>query len=60
MGASPVMVVNGPIRHRIGMSMGIGALGQGNRANATIGRALRLTVRNVAVLAVPAPRFLTP
>ena len=47
MGASPVMVVNGPIRHRIGMSMGIGALGQGNRANATIGRALRLTVRNV-------------
>ncbi len=47
MGASPVMVVNGPIRHRIGMGMGIGALGQGNRANATIGRALRLTVRNI-------------
>lgn len=47
MGASPVMVVNGPIRHRIGMNMGIGALGQGNRANATIGRALRLTVRNI-------------
>ena len=47
MGASPVMVVNGPIRHRIGMNMGIGALGQGNRANATIGRALRLTIRNV-------------
>ncbi len=47
MGASPVMVVNGPIRHRIGMNMGLGALGQGNRANATIGRALRLTIRNV-------------
>ena len=47
MGASPVMVVNGPIRHRIGMNMGIGTLGQGNRANATIGRALRLTVRNI-------------
>ena len=47
MGASPVMVINGPIRHSIGMSMGIGALGQGNRANATIGRALRLTIRNV-------------
>lgn len=47
MGASPVMVVNGPIRHRIGMNMGLGALGQGNRANATIGRALRLVIRNV-------------
>lgn len=47
MGASPVMVVNGPIRRRIGMEMGLGALGQGNRANATIGRALRLTLRNI-------------
>ena len=47
MGASPVIVVNGPIRERIGMNMGLGALGQGNRANATIGRALRLVVRNV-------------
>ena len=47
MGASPVMVVNGPIRHTLDMNMGLGALGQGNRANATIGRALRLTIRNV-------------
>ncbi|MAK70228.1 MAG: thiol-disulfide oxidoreductase [Halieaceae bacterium] len=47
MGASPVLVVNGPIRHRIGMNMGLGSLGQGNRANLTIGRALRLVVRNV-------------
>ncbi len=47
MGASPVMVVNGPIRQRLGMNMGLGALGQGNRANATIGRALRLVLRNV-------------
>ena len=47
MGASPVMVVNGPMRHSLDMNMGLGALGQGNRANATIGRALRLTVRNV-------------
>jgi peroxiredoxin len=47
MGASPVVVVNGPIRHRLGMNMKLGALGQGNRANATIGRAVRLTVRNV-------------
>ncbi len=47
MGATPVMVVNGPIRERIGMNMGLGVLGQGNRANATIGRALRLVIRNV-------------
>lgn len=47
MGASPVMVVNGPIRERIGMNMKLGALGQGNRANATIGRAVRLAVRNI-------------
>ncbi len=47
MGASPVMVVNGPIRHKIGMNMQLGALGHGNRANATIGRALRLLTRNV-------------
>lgn len=47
MGASPVMVVNGPIRERIGMNMKLGALGQGNRANATIGRAVRLAVRNL-------------
>jgi hypothetical protein len=47
MGASPVLVVNGPIRERIGMGMKIGALGQGNRANASIGRALRLILRNV-------------
>ncbi len=47
MGASPALIVNGPIRDRIGMNSGLGALGQGNRANATIGRALRLVLRNV-------------
>ncbi|MFK7751783.1 MAG: TlpA family protein disulfide reductase [Sedimentitalea sp.] len=47
MGAAPVMVVNGPIRHKIGMNMQLGALGAGNRANATIGRAVRLVIRNV-------------
>ena len=47
MGASPVLVINGPIRTRIGMNMKLGALGTGNRANATIGRALRLVVRNI-------------
>lgn len=47
MGASPVIIVNGPIRQKIGMNMTLGALGHGNRANATIGRALRLVIRNV-------------
>ncbi len=47
MGASPVVVVNGPVREKIGMNMKLGALGQGNRANATIGRAVRLLIRNV-------------
>ena len=45
--ASPLVVVNGPVRQAIGMNSGGNALGQGNRANATIGRALQLVVRNV-------------
>ena len=47
MGVGPVLVVNGPIAQRIGMNSGINALGQGNRANLTIGRALQLVIRNV-------------
>ena len=47
MGATPVGVFNGPIRDRIGMNYLHGALGSGNRANAAIGRALRLCARNV-------------
>ena len=46
-GAAPAIIVNGPIRDEIGMNSGLNALGQGNRANSTIGRALRLVVRNV-------------
>lgn len=46
-GATPVIIVNGPIRERIGMNSGMMALGYGNRANATIGRAVKLTLRNV-------------
>ena len=45
--STPVMIVNGPITKQIGMNSGVNALGQGNRANATIGRALQLIVRNV-------------
>ena len=45
--SSPVVIVNGPITQQIGMNGEGNALGQGNRANATIGRALQLIVRNV-------------
>ena len=43
----PIVIVNGPIRKTIGMNSGVNALGQGNRANSTIGRALQLVIRNV-------------
>lgn len=43
----PVVIVNGPIRRSIGMNAKGNALGQGFRANNTIGRALQLVVRNV-------------
>jgi thiol-disulfide isomerase/thioredoxin len=43
----PMLIVNGPITRAIGMNSGGNALGQGNRANATIGRALQLVIRNV-------------
>ena len=45
--SAPVIIVNGPVARRIGMNSGMNALGQGHRANATIGRALNLIVRNV-------------
>ena len=43
----PIAMVNGPARRQLGMNSGVNALGQGNRANSTIGRALQLTIRNV-------------
>jgi len=47
MPAGPVLIVNGPVRRALGMNSGVNVLGQGNRANSTIGRALQLVVRNV-------------
>jgi hypothetical protein len=47
MAVGPIAIVNGPIRNEIGMNSGLNALGQGNRANSTIGRALQLVIRNV-------------
>jgi hypothetical protein len=43
----PIIIVNGPARERCGVQWGVGALGPGHRANATIGRALRLVLLNV-------------
>ncbi|MEE2778152.1 MAG: hypothetical protein VYE73_15475 [Acidobacteriota bacterium] len=45
--AAPLMVVNGPVRHEIGMNAGHNVFGSGNRANATLGRAIRLILLNV-------------
>ena len=44
---SPLVVVNGPIARRIGLNGKGNAFGPGVRANATIGRALRLILINV-------------
>jgi hypothetical protein len=46
-GSAPFMVVNGPVRTAIGMNATHNVLGNGNRANATIGRAVRLVLINV-------------
>jgi hypothetical protein len=44
---TPFLLVNGPVRHRLGINYSTGCLGPGWRANATIGRALRLILNNV-------------
>ena len=43
----PVVIANGPLARSVGINSGVNALGQGHRANATIGRALQLVIRNV-------------
>ncbi|MFQ5898340.1 MAG: hypothetical protein ACE5JN_08850 [Candidatus Methylomirabilia bacterium] len=45
--AAPLIIVNGPIRQTIGLNCGAGVFGPGSRANATIGRALRLILMNL-------------
>src|SRR5712691_7777516 len=45
--AGPLLVVNGPKAREVGMNGGANAFGSGNRANATIGRAIRLVLLNV-------------
>ena len=45
--AGPLVIVNGPLGRAVGVNSGVNALGQGHRANASIGRALQLVIRNV-------------
>ena len=44
---TPLLIVSGPLARELGINSGIGALGPGWQANATIGRALRLIMNNV-------------
>jgi hypothetical protein len=44
---TPLLIVNGPLARRLGIAGGANALGNGHRANAVIGRSLRLTLQNV-------------
>jgi hypothetical protein len=46
-GSAPLVIVNGPIRPAIGLKATDNALGGGARANAVIGRALRLVLINL-------------
>ena len=49
MGSAPLLVVNGPIRAQLGFASGHNLFGPGpdRRANATVGRAIRLLLINV-------------
>ena len=48
MGAdAPLMIVNGPYAQKIGLNGGSGCFGPGFRANASIGRAIRLMLMNL-------------
>jgi hypothetical protein len=46
-GVAPLMVVNGPYAQKIGLHGGNGCFGPGFRANASIGRAIRLMLLNL-------------
>jgi hypothetical protein len=45
--ASPLIILNGPVREQLGVNCAAGVFGPGYRANATIGRALRLVMINI-------------
>jgi hypothetical protein len=45
--ASPLLILHGPIREQLGINSGANVFGQGVRANATLGRALKLALVNI-------------
>lgn len=45
--ACVALCVHGPIARKLGINAGTNCLGPGNRANASIGRALQLVIRNI-------------
>lgn len=44
---APFWIINGPVRHDVHINCGVGALSPGDIANAAIGRALGLIVKNI-------------
>ncbi len=44
---APLVIVNGPLARELDINSGFNAFGQGWRANATLGRALRLCLMNI-------------
>jgi hypothetical protein len=44
---TPMLIVNGPARYELGFNLSGNAFGEGTQANATVGRAIRLILRNV-------------
>lgn len=46
-GVGPALIVNGPVRQALDINCAEGAAGPGRRANATIGRTIRLVLMNV-------------
>jgi hypothetical protein len=52
-GWEPLVVVSGPLVHQLNFNTGTGALRVGRRANTSVGRFVRLYMRNVAGLRIP-------
>jgi len=44
---TPLVIVSGPARYELGFNLSGNAMGEGTQANATIGRAIRLILRNI-------------
>jgi hypothetical protein len=44
---TPLVMVHGPVVERLGFNGAANVFGQGNRANGTVGRAIRLVIQNI-------------